>query len=77
MLAVLSSKGQVTIPSGVRNLLGLRTGDAVDFVLRADNTVELIPAKGSVSALKGIVPKPKRAVSLEEMEQAIGRGGES
>lgn len=77
MLAVLSSKGQVTIPSGVRVLLGLRTGDAVDFVLKADNTVEMIPAKGPVSALKGIVPKPKRAVSLEEMERAIGRGGES
>lgn len=77
MIALLSSKGQITIPSGIRTHLGLRTGDSIDFVLTAENKVEMIPAKRSVSALKGIVPKRTKTVSLEEMETAIGSGGQA
>ena len=71
MEATLTSKGQVTIPKAVRDALHLRSGDRLDFVLEADGTVRVLPVKGSVKALKGILPKPARAVSLEEMEQAI------
>jgi len=71
MEATLTSKGQVTIPKAVRDALHLRTGDRLDFILEADGTVRVLPVKGSVKALKGILLKPARAVSLEEMEQAI------
>jgi hypothetical protein len=57
----------------VRDALHLRTGDRLDFILEADGTVRLLPVKGSVKALKGILPKPARPVSLAEMEQAIRR----
>jgi AbrB family looped-hinge helix DNA binding protein len=30
--AKLTSKGQVTVPKGVREALGLRTGDVIEFV---------------------------------------------
>ena len=76
MLAVLSSKGQITIPVSIRNLLQLKTGDAVDFVFASPERVELIPARTPVRALRGIIRKPSKPVSLEEMEAAIGRGGE-
>lgn len=33
MTSTLSSKGQVTIPKRVREALGLRAGDAVEYVL--------------------------------------------
>ena len=73
MEATLTSKGQITIPKAVRDALHLRTGDRLDFILEADGTVRILPVKGSVKALKGILPKPARPVSLAEMEQAIRR----
>ena len=76
MYATLSSKGQLTIPVALRNLFGWRTGDAIDFVLYEDNSrVELIAKRNSVTSLKGLIAKPKKTVTLEEMESAIGMGG--
>lgn len=71
MEATVTSKGQITIPKAVRDALHLRAGDRLDFVVQADGAVRVLPVKGSVKALKGILPKPARPVSLEEMEQAI------
>jgi antitoxin PrlF len=71
MEATLTSKGQITIPKEVRDALHLRAGDRLDFVVQPDGTVRVLPVKGSVKALKGILPKPTRAVSLEDMERAI------
>ena len=75
MLAVLSSKGQITIPVAVRNQLRLKTGDALDFVFTKADCVELIPARTPIQALKGSIQKPDNPVSLEEMDAAIGAGG--
>lgn len=71
MEATLTSKGQVTIPKSVRDALHLRTGDRVEFVLEADGTVRLLPVTSSVTALKGMLPKPAKPVSLAAMERAI------
>ena len=76
MLAVMTSKGQVTIPVAIRNKLRLKTGDSLDFVLSKDERIEIIPARVPVQALKGLVPKPKKPISLEEMEAVIGMGGQ-
>jgi len=70
MAVTLTSKGQLTIPKAVRNRLHLRAGDKVEFVFH-ENSVEMIPVTGSVRDLKGMVAKPERTVSLEEMDQAI------
>lgn len=74
MLATLTSKGQITVPSAIRKQLKLQPGDRLDFVLREDGHIELVPVRGSITALKGIVPKPKRSVTLEEMDAAIAEG---
>jgi AbrB family looped-hinge helix DNA binding protein len=74
MEATMTSKGQITIPKSVRDLLQLRTGDRVDFVVGSDGRVIIVPLTHSVKALKGMLPKPGKRVSLEEMEQAIAGG---
>lgn len=74
MEATMTSKGQITIPKSVRDLLQLRTGDRVDFVVENDGTVVLVPVTHSVKSLKGMLPKPARAVTLDEMDEAIARG---
>lgn len=70
-VATLTSKGQITLPKAVRDQLGLATGDRVDFVMAADGRYDLIPVKASIASLKGCVPKPRRAVSIEAMDRAI------
>ena len=76
MFATLSSKGQITVPAALRALFGWRTGDAIDFVVYEDEArVELVAKRNSVRNLKGMIAKPKKLVSLPEMDAAIGVGG--
>lgn len=74
MEATLTSKGQVTIPKAVRDALHLRTGDRLDFIVEADGTVRVLPITGSVKRLKGMLPRPARTLTLEEMDDAIAKG---
>jgi antitoxin PrlF len=53
LTAVLSSKGQVTIPKDVREALAVGTGDALDFRLRDDGVVELVRRPALASRLLG------------------------
>lgn len=71
MYTTLSSKGQVTIPAEIRNRLRLNVGDRIEFVIFESNRVEMIPQRGSVGALKGMVKWAGRPVSLAEMDEAI------
>ncbi|MES9856069.1 MAG: AbrB/MazE/SpoVT family DNA-binding domain-containing protein [Sedimenticola sp.] len=71
MIATISSKGQLTIPKEIRNRLHLHTGDKVEFFLDEQGHLEIIPVTSSVKKLKGMVPPPKKALSLEEMDDAI------
>jgi antitoxin PrlF len=74
MTGTLTSKGQITIPVEARERMGLRAGCRVEFVITDDMHLELIPMSGSVTRLKGMVPKPKRAASMEDMDRAILAG---
>ncbi len=76
-VATLTSKGQITIPAQVREELGVDTGDRVEFVEVAPGRYELIAATKSVTALRGMFGKPRKAVSIEEMSAAIARRGAS
>ncbi|MGH9316593.1 MAG: AbrB/MazE/SpoVT family DNA-binding domain-containing protein [Thermoanaerobaculia bacterium] len=74
--ATLTSKGQLTLPKKVREALGLKPGDQVDFVLDAAGDVRLRPGAYDVRELRGLLRRAgRRAVSLEDMERAIARKG--
>lgn len=72
MEATLSSKGQATIPKAVRERLCLKPGDRFKFFFHPDGV--LILPKISTARLKGIVPKPAKPVSLEDIDAAIRSG---
>lgn len=74
MEAVLTSKGQITVPKPVRDRLRLHVGDKLDFLFRDDDHLELVVKKKSMEGLKGLVPPPVTGVSLEDMERAIADG---
>ena len=73
--STLTSKGQITIPAAVRAALGIEAGDRVEFIETAPGHFELIAATQSVRALKGLVGKPAKPVSIADMNTAIARQG--
>lgn len=75
--ATLTSKGQITIPAAVREALGVDAGDRVEFVEVAPGRYEFIAATRPVTALKGMFGKPRKSVSIHEMNAVIARRGAS
>ena len=71
--ATVTSKGQITIPVAVREKLGVGAGDRVEFVEVAPGEFALKAATEDVRALRGVVSRPKKAVSIETMNAAIRR----
>ena len=71
--ATLTSKGQVTIPAVVRSGLGVDTGDRIEFLEIAPGRYEVVAATLPATALKGLVGKPARAVSVEAMNDVVRR----
>lgn len=69
--ATVTSKGQVTIPLDVRNAMGITAGDKLEFVKMENGHFAVFPQTNSVKALKGIIRKLDRPVSIEEMNEAI------
>ena len=72
--ATLSSKGQVTIPTDVRRRLGLESGDRVEFV-EFDGGFAIRPAIDDVRSLKGLLRKPSKPVTIEDMNATIRARG--
>ncbi len=73
--ATLTSKGQITVPKVIRERLHLKPGDKVEFLVDAEGHVTIVPVTEDVTSLKGLVPKPAKPVSIEEMNAAIRRRG--
>ena len=70
-VATVTSKGQVTIPKEVRDELGIETGTKLYFVRTAQGYF-LKPARNSILSLAGTVRYDGPALSIEEMDAAIG-----
>ena len=68
MIATVTTKGQVTIPKDIRDRLGIKANDRVDFVLEGDRAV-LMPVR-SLRELRGIVPARPGSTLEEERRKA-------
>ena len=74
MQATMTTKGQVTIPATIRRQLKLTPGAKLDFFVNDQQHLEATPQSNSVIDLKGLLGKPKRTLTLEQMEDAIASG---
>ncbi len=72
--ATVTSKGQVTLPVEARRRLGIRAGTRLEFIVTDDERLEVVRVGGSVRELKGLLPRPRRKLSLEQMGTAIAKG---
>lgn len=75
MEATLTSKGQITIPKAVRDSLKLHVGDRLEFLVDPDGSVRIVPATRPVTELKALLSRPRRALSLEEIDTVIAERG--
>ena len=62
-------------PKDIRSLLGIESGDKINFLVDDQGTVRFVPATKDVTALRGMITKPSQPVSLEAMDATIKKRG--
>jgi antitoxin PrlF len=72
--ATLTSKGQVTLPKSVRERLGVETGDRLEFI-ESEQGFLVVAATRDIRFLKGIIGRPKKPVTIDDMNKAIEKMG--
>lgn len=72
--ATLTSKGQITIPREIRDLLGVNAGDRLSFEVREGGEVVVQSETTDIRSLQGILKRKGTPVSLARMDEAIQRG---
>lgn len=68
-VSTIGSKGQTTIPVEVQKKLSLKPGDKLQYIIKADGSVKLLPKTLSIKDIMGVLPKPQNAASLEEINE--------
>jgi AbrB family looped-hinge helix DNA binding protein len=71
----ITSKGQITVPKMVREALALLPGDRMSFLIHDDGTVTVEAETVDLPSLRGVVKPGGGHVSIEQMNEAIARGG--
>jgi antitoxin PrlF len=72
--ATVTSKGQITLPKEVRERLGLHAGGKVRFTAEHGDRIVVTRGGARLSDLFGILGKPPRSATLEEMDKAVREG---
>ena len=71
--SILSSRGQVTIPREIRSRLSLKPGDKVEFLIQADDSVQLFAKNRDVRDLRGMLGPVHRRLTIRQMDESIRR----
>lgn len=70
--STLTAKGQTTVPREIRDHLGLKPGDKIDYEIGPDGSVRLRVQKLTFADSAGLLARPgQRAASIEEINDAI------
>ena len=72
MQATLTSKSQVTLPKALQQWLGVQKGDKLQFILEEGGARVQKVASTSFDSLIGVLPRPAKAHTVEEMNEALG-----
>ena len=73
--STVTAKGQVTIPKDTRKLLRIDRGSRIEFLMDKSGAVSILPVASDVTALKGMIAKPEKHVSIEDMNNAVQAQG--
>ena len=68
--STLTSKGQTTIPKGIRDTLGMKSGDRMTFTMLPDGTVLMRVKNKSVMSLAGSLRKKRqKPIPVEQLSR--------
>jgi len=68
--STLTSKGQTTIPKGIRERLAMKSGDRMTFTLMPDGTVLMRVKNKSILGMAGALRKKgRRAVPVDQLSR--------
>jgi antitoxin PrlF len=67
----VTSKGQVTIPEEIRRAYHLQAGEQIEWEVTESGTLEVRRAGGSLDDLVKVLPRPERALTLDDMDRAV------
>ncbi|HEX2252064.1 MAG TPA: type II toxin-antitoxin system PrlF family antitoxin [Thermoanaerobaculia bacterium] len=73
-VSTVTIKGQVTVPKPIRERLGLRSGDRIEFRVNPTGEVVVEAATVDLRDLRGAL-KADRRVTVEEMKEVVRRAG--
>ncbi len=74
MISTVTSKGQVTIPKAIRDLLHIKPNDKVDFIRQGERII-LVPVK-TLKDIRGIITasgKPDFDEERKAAKTAVGK----
>jgi antitoxin PrlF len=64
----MTASGQITVPAEIQEHLGLAAGDAVEFSVTEDGTVQVQPAKyPTLASLRGVAGSLPEPLTWDEM----------
>ena len=68
--STLTSKGQTTIPKGIRDKLAMKSGDRITFTLMPDGTVLMRVKNKSILGLAGMLHrKGRKPVPIDQLSR--------
>ena len=70
LYSTMNKKGQITIPAPIRNKMQLQASNKFEFLNKGDFII-MLPVNKSLKDLKGLLPKPVKALSCDEMNEII------
>ena len=71
-VATMTNKGQITIPKEIRDMLGLQSGDKLEFSYKKGGRLIVRPLKKKVDDLYGKLFQPEReSLSTDAINDAI------
>ena len=69
--ATVTSKGQVTIPKPIRDLLNISQNDLLVFTVKKPKTVIVNPIKTDIMSLYGSLKSNKKYIPLSEIRKQL------
>ena len=70
-MATLTSKGQITVPKRVREVLAVQPGDKLAFRIHNDGSVTVEAENVDLGKLRGAIKSKVHGVSVEDMKEAV------